>query len=152
MNVSFLYIAGQCIQPHFVSVVNPKLLKVRSEKSMRSGVIRPMRQSHCEYGPAVDYEILGVRDANRVQAGHLKQCRFRSTGVLMRDRVLLRQFVCSQSREMGSPNWLATARPRVKTSIWLGLVCEKLRYNIDVVSLQHGILSRAEKHVCPGCR
>ena len=63
--VSFLFIAGQCIQPHFVSVVNPKLLKVRPEKSMRSGVIRPMRQSHCEYGPAVDSGILGVHNEGR---------------------------------------------------------------------------------------
>ena len=60
VNLSFLSSVGQGIQPHFVSVVNPKLLKVRPENSMISKVIRPMRQSHCEYGPAVDSEIFGV--------------------------------------------------------------------------------------------
>ena len=39
----------------------------------------------------MDSEIVGVRDTNKVQAGHLKQCRIRSDGVQMRDRVLLRK-------------------------------------------------------------
>ena len=82
-----------------------------------------------------------MRNADKVQAGHLEQSRFRSTGVQMRDRVL-RQFVCFQSIEMVSPNLGGRCASEGQGFVMVGTFLRKISVDFGFVSLQHGKLSR----------
>ena len=59
---------------------------------------------------SVKVEFLGVRDDNKVQARHLKQCRFRSKWVQVHNRVLLRQLVCSGPIVKLRYGWVLSAK------------------------------------------
>ena len=63
MNVSFPNITGECVQPHFESVGNSKLLKVRPENLMESKVI-----DRCNI-PTVSMDFNTIFSASELHCG-----------------------------------------------------------------------------------